>query len=154
MVRDFRGWLTCLTRLDCGFGHIRVIYRTRILKLVVIRSQYSGLRIGIIALNSGSFCRVFVNFWSIRCSFTALLGFHKASINGIRLCSITPGLFKTPMLMSLPDPVLEALGASVPFPARLGEPHEYAQLACQILENPMLNGETIRLDGAIRMATE
>jgi len=74
--------------------------------------------------------------------------------HGIRLCSIAPGLFKTPMLMSLPDPVLEALGASVPFPARLGEPHEYAQLACQILENPMLNGETIRLDGAIRMAPE
>ena len=50
--------------------------------------------------------------------------------------------------------VLAALGASVPFPARLGDPPEYAQLACQILENPMLNGETIRLDGAIRMAPE
>lgn len=74
--------------------------------------------------------------------------------HGIRVCSIAPGLFKTPMLMSLPEPALEALGASVPFPARLGDPPEFAQLACQILENPMLNGETIRLDGAIRMAPE
>ncbi|MGE4650391.1 MAG: 3-hydroxyacyl-CoA dehydrogenase [Myxococcota bacterium] len=74
--------------------------------------------------------------------------------HGIRVCSIAPGLFKTPMLMTLPEAALEALGASVPFPARLGEPPEYAQLACQILENPMLNGETIRLDGAIRMAPQ
>lgn len=74
--------------------------------------------------------------------------------HGIRVCSIAPGLFKTPMLMSLPEPALEALGASVPFPSRLGDPPEYAQLACQILENPMLNGETIRLDGAIRMAPQ
>ena len=74
--------------------------------------------------------------------------------HGVRVCSIAPGLFKTPMLMSLPEPALEALGSSVPFPPRLGEPTEFAQLACHILENPMLNGETIRLDGAIRMAPE
>jgi hypothetical protein len=56
--------------------------------------------------------------------------------------------------MGLPEPALQALGKSVPFPSRLGEPPEYAALACQILENPMLNGETIRLDGAIRMAPQ
>jgi NAD(P)-dependent dehydrogenase (short-subunit alcohol dehydrogenase family) len=73
---------------------------------------------------------------------------------GIRVCTIAPGLFKTPLLMSLPEPALEALGRSVPFPPRLGEPAEYALLACHILENPMLNGETIRLDGALRMAPQ
>ena len=56
--------------------------------------------------------------------------------------------------MSLPEPALEALGRSIPFPSRLGEPAEYALLACHILENPMLNGETIRLDGALRMAPQ
>jgi NAD(P)-dependent dehydrogenase (short-subunit alcohol dehydrogenase family) len=71
---------------------------------------------------------------------------------GVRVCTIAPGLFATPMLMGLPEPAREALGASVPFPSRLGDPSEYAQLACSIIENPMLNGETIRLDGAIRMA--
>ena len=71
---------------------------------------------------------------------------------GVRVCTIAPGLFATPMLMGLPEPAREALGASVPFPRRLGKPTEYAQLACSIIENPMLNGETIRLDGAIRMA--
>ncbi len=74
------------------------------------------------------------------------------SRSGIRVMTIAPGLFATPMLMGLPEPAREALGASVPFPPRLGEPPEYAALACQIVENPMLNGEVIRLDGALRMA--
>ena len=71
---------------------------------------------------------------------------------GVRVCTIAPGLFATPMLMGLPEPAREALGASVPFPSRLGDPPEYASLACHIVENAMLNGEVIRLDGAIRMA--
>jgi NAD(P)-dependent dehydrogenase (short-subunit alcohol dehydrogenase family) len=71
--------------------------------------------------------------------------------HGMRCCTIAPGLFNTPLLATLPEPVREALGKMVPFPTRLGEPREYASLACQIVENPMLNGETIRLDGAIRM---
>jgi NAD(P)-dependent dehydrogenase (short-subunit alcohol dehydrogenase family) len=71
--------------------------------------------------------------------------------HGVRCCTIAPGLFATPLLMTLPEPAREALGASVPFPSRLGDPPEYAALACHIVENPMLNGETIRLDGAIRM---
>jgi NAD(P)-dependent dehydrogenase (short-subunit alcohol dehydrogenase family) len=71
---------------------------------------------------------------------------------GIRVCTIAPGLFDTPLLALLPEPAREALGASIPFPPRLGRPAEFASLACQILENPMLNGEVIRLDGAIRMA--
>jgi len=70
---------------------------------------------------------------------------------GIRVCTIAPGLFGTPMLMGLPQPARDALAASIPFPPRLGDPAEYAALACHILENPMLNGETIRLDGALRM---
>jgi NAD(P)-dependent dehydrogenase (short-subunit alcohol dehydrogenase family) len=70
---------------------------------------------------------------------------------GIRVCTIAPGLFDTPMLAGLPEPVRESLGASIPFPPRLGRPSEYAALACAIVENPMLNGETIRLDGALRM---
>ena len=70
---------------------------------------------------------------------------------GVRVCTIAPGLFATPMLMGLPEPAREALGASIPFPSRLGDPAEYAALACHIVENPMLNGEVIRLDGAIRM---
>jgi len=74
------------------------------------------------------------------------------SRDGIRCCTIAPGIFETPMLMGLPEPARKALGASVPFPPRLGRPDEYAALACQIIENSMLNGETIRLDGAIRMA--
>ncbi len=72
--------------------------------------------------------------------------------HGLRICTIAPGLFKTPLLAGLPEPALDALGKSVPFPSRLGDPSEYASLACQILENPMLNGEVIRLDGALRMA--
>jgi NAD(P)-dependent dehydrogenase (short-subunit alcohol dehydrogenase family) len=71
--------------------------------------------------------------------------------SGIRVCTIAPGLFGTPMLMGLPEPAREALAASIPFPPRLGDPSEYAALACHIAENPMLNGEVIRLDGALRM---
>ena len=71
---------------------------------------------------------------------------------GIRVCTIAPGIFETPLLGTLPDDVRASLAASVPFPKKLGIPHEYAQLARQIVENVMLNGETIRLDGAIRMA--
>jgi len=71
---------------------------------------------------------------------------------GIRVATIAPGLFDTPLLAALPDSVKDALGAMVPFPKRLGKPAEYALLARQIIENPMLNGEVIRLDGAIRMA--
>ncbi len=71
---------------------------------------------------------------------------------GVRVCTIAPGLFLTPMMMSLPAEAQKSLGAQVPFPSRLGDPREYAQLAMSIVENPMLNGETIRLDGAIRMA--
>ncbi len=72
--------------------------------------------------------------------------------HGVRCMTIAPGLFLTPMLMGLPEPARESLGNQVPFPSRLGNPPEYAQLACHIVENSMLNGETIRLDGAIRMA--
>lgn len=71
---------------------------------------------------------------------------------GIRVCTIAPGLFKTPMMLSLPQEAQDSLGASVPFPSRLGRPEEYAQLAKHIVENIMLNGETIRLDGSLRMA--
>ena len=73
-----------------------------------------------------------------------------ASVN-IRVVTIAPGLFHTPLFESLPDEAIAALGAQVPHPARLGDPVEYAALARHIVENPMLNGETIRLDGAIRM---
>lgn len=69
----------------------------------------------------------------------------------IRVCTIAPGLFDTPILSKLPDNIRQSLGASVPNPPRLGRPNEYAMTALHILENPMLNGETIRLDGAIRM---
>ena len=74
------------------------------------------------------------------------------SRDGIRVVTIAPGLFLTPMLAGLPTEVQESLGKQVPFPPRLGRPAEYAMLALQIFANPMLNGETIRLDGAIRMA--
>jgi NAD(P)-dependent dehydrogenase (short-subunit alcohol dehydrogenase family) len=74
------------------------------------------------------------------------------SRNGIRVCTIAPGLFETPMMKGLPKEAQESLGKQVPFPSRLGRPSEYAQLARAIVENEMLNGETIRLDGAIRMA--
>ena len=71
---------------------------------------------------------------------------------GIRVNTIAPGLFDTPLLGALPQEQRDALGAQVPFPSRLGRPAEYGQLAQSIVENPMLNGETIRLDGAIRMS--
>lgn len=71
---------------------------------------------------------------------------------GIRVNTILPGLFETPLLMGLPDHVREALGASVPFPKRLGKPSEYAQLATTMIECGYFNGESVRLDGAIRMA--
>ena len=71
---------------------------------------------------------------------------------GVRVMTIAPGIFGTPLLKSLPQEVQDSLGASVPFPSRLGEPSEFASLARHICENQMLNGEVIRLDGAIRMA--
>jgi NAD(P)-dependent dehydrogenase (short-subunit alcohol dehydrogenase family) len=71
---------------------------------------------------------------------------------GIRVMAIAPGIFDTPMLAGMPDDVRASLGGMVPFPKRLGRPSEYAQLARDIIGNPMLNGEVIRLDGAIRMA--
>ena len=71
---------------------------------------------------------------------------------GIRVCTIAPGTFDTPLLAGLPEENRQALGQSIPFPPRLGRPEEFAQLAVQIVENEMLNGETIRLDGALRMA--
>jgi 3-hydroxyacyl-CoA dehydrogenase/3-hydroxy-2-methylbutyryl-CoA dehydrogenase len=71
---------------------------------------------------------------------------------GIRVCTIAPGLFDTPLLAGLPEENRQALGQTIPFPPRLGRPEEYAALAVQIVENEMLNGETIRLDGALRMA--
>lgn len=73
------------------------------------------------------------------------------SRNGIRVMTIAPGIFETPMLLGMPQEVQDALGKMVPFPPRLGKPDEYAHLAKAIIENVMLNGETIRLDGAIRM---
>ncbi len=71
---------------------------------------------------------------------------------GIRVCTIAPGLFATPMMFLLPEEAQKSLGDSVPYPSRLGSPDEYAQLAQHICENQMLNGETIRLDGSLRMA--
>ncbi|NRO96806.1 SDR family NAD(P)-dependent oxidoreductase [Paraburkholderia sp. NMBU_R16] len=71
--------------------------------------------------------------------------------SGIRVMTIAPGIFETPMLLGMPKEVQDSLGAMVPFPSRLGRPDEYAMLVKQILDNPMLNGEVIRLDGAIRM---
>jgi 3-hydroxyacyl-CoA dehydrogenase / 3-hydroxy-2-methylbutyryl-CoA dehydrogenase len=73
------------------------------------------------------------------------------SANHVRVCTIAPGLFDTPLLAGLPDEARAALGAQVPHPARLGAPAEYAALAVHVVENPMLNGEVIRLDGALRM---
>jgi NAD(P)-dependent dehydrogenase (short-subunit alcohol dehydrogenase family) len=72
--------------------------------------------------------------------------------HGIRVCVIAPGIFETPMLAGLPEAARQSLGAQVPFPSRLGKPAEYASLAAHIVENSMLNGEVIRLDGALRMA--
>lgn len=72
---------------------------------------------------------------------------------GIRVCTIAPGIFDTPLLGNLPEDVRASLGAQMPFPQRLGQPAEFAQLAQHIVENEMLNGETIRLDGALRMGS-
>ena len=72
--------------------------------------------------------------------------------HGVRVCTIAPGLFATPLLKSLPEPVQASLAASIPFPQRLGEPSEFADLALHIVSNGHLNGEVIRLDGALRMA--
>ena len=70
---------------------------------------------------------------------------------GIRVMTIAPGLFDTPLLGALPEEARQSLGAGIPFPSRLGQPQEYAELVSAIVANPMLNGETIRLDGALRM---
>jgi NAD(P)-dependent dehydrogenase (short-subunit alcohol dehydrogenase family) len=70
---------------------------------------------------------------------------------GIRVCTIAPGLFDTSLLAGVPDEARRALGEQIPFPSRLGRPEEYARLACHIAENTMLNGEVLRLDGALRM---
>jgi NAD(P)-dependent dehydrogenase (short-subunit alcohol dehydrogenase family) len=72
--------------------------------------------------------------------------------NGIRVMAIAPGIFDTPLLAGLPEPARQSLAQQVPFPPRLGRPEEFAALAKHIIENEMLNGEVIRLDGAIRMA--
>jgi NAD(P)-dependent dehydrogenase (short-subunit alcohol dehydrogenase family) len=72
--------------------------------------------------------------------------------HGIRVCTIAPGLFATPLMRTLPEPVQASLAASIPFPQRLGKPEEFAELACHIVSNGHLNGEVIRLDGALRMA--
>jgi NAD(P)-dependent dehydrogenase (short-subunit alcohol dehydrogenase family) len=70
---------------------------------------------------------------------------------GVRVATIAPGLFDTPLLAALPEEARTALGAGIPFPSRLGRPEEYARMVLEIVANPMLNGETIRLDGALRM---
>jgi NAD(P)-dependent dehydrogenase (short-subunit alcohol dehydrogenase family) len=72
---------------------------------------------------------------------------------GIRVCTIAPGLFMTPLMRTLPDAVQASLAASIPFPSRLGKPEEFAELALHIMRNRHLNGEVIRLDGALRMAS-
>ena len=72
--------------------------------------------------------------------------------HGIRVCTVAPGLFATPLMKELPEAVQESLAASIPFPKRLGKPEEFAELACHIVSNGHLNGEVIRLDGALRMA--
>ncbi|HYE38318.1 MAG TPA: SDR family NAD(P)-dependent oxidoreductase [Ramlibacter sp.] len=72
--------------------------------------------------------------------------------HGIRVCTIAPGLFATPLMQQLPEPVQQSLAASIPFPSRLGKPSEFAELACHVVTNTHLNGEVIRLDGALRMA--
>ena len=71
---------------------------------------------------------------------------------GIRVMSIAPGIFNTPMLQTLPENIQNALAASIPFPQRLGEAEEFASLVCHFAENVSLNGETVRLDGAVRLS--
>jgi len=73
---------------------------------------------------------------------------------GIRVMTIAPGIFETPLMLAAPEKVLDALGKMVPFPVRLGKPAEFASLSREIIENPYLNGEVIQLDGAIRMAAK
>lgn len=73
---------------------------------------------------------------------------------GIRVCAIAPGIFETPMVTAMPEEVQESLAAQIPFPKRLGKPSDYASLVRQMIENPMLNGEVVRLDGAIRMGAK
>ncbi|MCR9071628.1 MAG: SDR family NAD(P)-dependent oxidoreductase [Alphaproteobacteria bacterium] len=73
---------------------------------------------------------------------------------GIRVCAIAPGIFGTPMVLGMPQEVQDSLAAQIPFPSRLGKPEEFARLVESIVDNPMLNGETIRLDGAIRMGAK
>ena len=70
---------------------------------------------------------------------------------GIRVCTIAPGIFDTPLMSGVPDHIRDALGETIPHPSRMGDPDEYAALAIQVLENEYLNGTTIRLDGAVRM---
>ena len=72
--------------------------------------------------------------------------------HGIRVCTVAPGLFATPLMAELPEAVQDSLAACIPFPKRLGKPEEFAQLAASIVQNGPLNGEVIRLDGALRMA--
>jgi NAD(P)-dependent dehydrogenase (short-subunit alcohol dehydrogenase family) len=72
--------------------------------------------------------------------------------HGIRVCTVAPGLCATPLMKTLPEPVQQSLAASIPFPSRLGQPGEFADLACHIVTNGHLNGEVIRLDGALRLA--
>lgn len=74
--------------------------------------------------------------------------------SGVRVLAIAPGIFCTPMLYGLPDDIQKALGDSVPFPSRLGDPNEYAKLAMHMIDNVMMNGEVVRLDGALRMAPQ
>ena len=81
-----------------------------------------------------------------------LLIARELAAHGIRVNTIAPGLFLTPMMSQLPEKARESLGQQVPFPSRLGDPSEYAHLVTHLVENQMINGETIRLDGAIRMA--
>jgi NAD(P)-dependent dehydrogenase (short-subunit alcohol dehydrogenase family) len=77
---------------------------------------------------------------------------RELAVSGIRVMTIAPGIFDTPLLAGLPEPARVSLGQQVPFPSRLGRPDEYAALVKHIVENEMLNGEVIRLDGALRMA--
>jgi len=77
---------------------------------------------------------------------------RELAASGVRVATVAPGLFDTPMLAGLPEPARESLAGTVPFPARLGDPGEYARLVSHLVSNPMLNGEVIRLDGALRMA--
>ncbi len=71
---------------------------------------------------------------------------------GIRVMTIAPGIFDTPLLQTLPENIQKALAAGIPFPQRLGDPNEFASLVCHFAENPSLNGETVRLDGAVRLS--